>query len=46
MLSKENLQKLLPDVDTIEEGLSVYRRFYNKEDENKLGAVAIEVKLI
>jgi ASC-1-like (ASCH) protein len=46
MLNKETLKKMLPDVDTVEDGLAVYRKFYSKEDEKMFGAVAIEVRLI
>ena len=44
MLTKEPINKLLPDVTTIEEGVCVYRKFYTPEEEKKFGVVAIEVE--
>ena len=44
MLEKEQLKKLLPDIDTVEQGIAVYRRFYTEEAEKEFGVVAIEVK--
>ncbi|OIS99098.1 PREDICTED: uncharacterized protein LOC109230788 [Nicotiana attenuata] len=44
MLEAENLQDLLPGVDTIEEGVQVYRKFYSKEKERSNGVLAICVQ--
>jgi len=46
MLQVEPFKKVLPDVDTPEEGVSKYREFYSKENEVKYGVVAIEVTLV
>lgn len=43
MLTREPIKKLLPDVDTIDQGIKVYRSFYSPEQEQKFGMVAIEV---
>ena len=44
MLTKEDIKKMLPDKNTIEEGVEVYQRFYTKDQEKEFGAVAIEVR--
>nr|XP_009617597.1 uncharacterized protein LOC104109909 isoform X2 [Nicotiana tomentosiformis]XP_016459516.1 PREDICTED: uncharacterized protein LOC107783064 isoform X2 [Nicotiana tabacum] len=44
MLEAENLQELLPGVDTIEEGVQVYRKFYSEEKERSNGVLAICVE--
>ncbi len=44
MLTGESLKKLLPDVDTIDQGIEVYRKFYTPEQEQQFGMVAIEVE--
>ncbi|KAF7805333.1 protein SHORT-ROOT-like [Senna tora] len=41
MLEAESLQKVLPGVKTIEEGVRVYRKFYTEEKERSNGVVAI-----
>ncbi|AEH25540.1 ASCH domain-containing protein [Pyrococcus yayanosii] len=46
MLEKEGLENVLPGVDSIEEGVRVYRQFYDEEREKKYGVVAIEVEPI
>jgi ASC-1-like (ASCH) protein len=46
MLEVENIKRLLPDIQTIEEGLKVYYRFYTEDQEKEFGMIAIEVKLI
>lgn len=46
MLKTEQLKKMLPDVKTVDEGMQRYRDIYTKEDEEKYGAVAIEIKLV
>lgn len=45
MLAKEPIKKLLPDVDTVEQGVNVYRKFYTLEQEQQFGMVAIEVEI-
>lgn len=44
MLTKEGVKKLLPDMETIDQGVEVYRNFYTPEQEKKFGVVAIEVE--
>lgn len=46
MLTSEPLKKLLPDVDTIDQGINVYREFYSPEEEQQFGMVVIEVEKI
>ncbi|OVA03043.1 ASCH domain [Macleaya cordata] len=41
MLNAESLEKVLPGVKTIEEGVQIYRKFYTEEKENSNGVVAI-----
>ncbi len=40
-LEKETLEKCLPGIDTIEDGLNVYYNYYSKSDEDKYKIVAI-----
>jgi ASC-1-like (ASCH) protein len=42
-LEKEGLNKCLPGVPSLEHGLSVYYKYYNKEDENKYGVISIRL---
>ncbi|KAI9193866.1 hypothetical protein LWI28_000857 [Acer negundo] len=41
MLEAESLQKVLPGVQTIEEGVQIYRKFYVEEKERSNGVLAI-----
>lgn len=43
MLKHEQLKKILPDVETIEQGIEVYKRFYTNEQQQKFGVIAIAV---
>ncbi|KAK8515977.1 hypothetical protein V6N13_093251 [Hibiscus sabdariffa] len=43
MLEAETLAKVLPGVETIDEGVQVYRKFYTEEKEMTNGVVAIGV---
>ena len=45
-LEGEGLERCLPGIPTLEHGLSVYFKFYSKQDEENYGVVAIEVKII
>ena len=45
-LETEGLQKCLPGIDTIENGLSVYFKYFTKKDEEEFGVIAIELELI
>jgi ASC-1-like (ASCH) protein len=40
-LEKEKLEKCLPGIDTIEDGIKVYYKYYSKEDEDKYNIIAI-----
>ncbi|NPA47145.1 MAG: ASCH domain-containing protein [Thermococci archaeon] len=44
MLEREGLDNVLPGVESVDEGVRVYRRFYSEEKERKYGVVAIEVE--
>ncbi|BAA29429.1 ASCH domain-containing protein [Pyrococcus horikoshii] len=46
MLEKEGIENVLPGVKSIEEGVKVYRQFYDEEREKKYGVVAIEIEPI
>ena len=48
MLENEGLENVLPDknVESIEDGVSVYRRWYNEDMEKKFGVLAIKIKLL
>ena len=46
MLTNEPIKKLLPDVNTIDQGIEVYRRFYTPEQERQFGVIAIEVETL
>ncbi|KAL5848311.1 hypothetical protein ACOSQ4_006324 [Xanthoceras sorbifolium] len=46
MLEAENLEKVLPGVQTIEEGVRIYRKFYVEEKERSNGVLAICVSSI
>lgn len=41
MLKAESLEKVLPGVKTIEEGVQVYRRYYSEDKERSNGVIAI-----
>lgn len=42
----EELKKLLPDANSIEDGIEIYRLFYAPEKEKEFGVVVIQVELI
>lgn len=44
MLTIEPIEKVLPDVETVDQGVEVYRKFYTPEEEQRYGVVAIEVE--
>ncbi len=45
-LEKEGLDKCLPGMPTLEHGLSVYFKYFTKEDEAEFGVIAIEIELV
>ncbi|CAL0324059.1 unnamed protein product [Lupinus luteus] len=46
MLKTESLEKVLPGVESVEEGVKVYRRFYTEEKEQENGVLAIIVSKV
>jgi len=46
MLSSLDFVTIIPNAETLEEALVVYRKFYSSEDEKKYGVVAIEFTLL
>lgn len=46
MLRHETLEKVLPGVDNLGQGVEIYRKYYSAEDEEKYGVVAIEIEPI
>ncbi|XP_019436532.1 PREDICTED: uncharacterized protein LOC109342923 isoform X1 [Lupinus angustifolius] len=46
MLEAESLEKVLPGVESVEEGVKVYRRFYTEEKEQENGVLAIIVSKV
>ncbi len=44
MLREEGLENVLPNVDSIEEGVEVYRKFYSSGKEKMFGVLAIEIR--
>ena len=45
-LEKEKLEKCLPGIDTIEDGIKVYYKYYLKENEDKYKIIAIRFKIV
>jgi ASC-1-like (ASCH) protein len=45
-LESESLEKCLPGIDTIEQGVSIYYKYYKKEDEIQYKIRAIRLKVI
>ncbi|KAK4761172.1 hypothetical protein SAY87_006065 [Trapa incisa] len=43
MLEAECLSKVLPGVNSVEEGVQIYRRFYTEEKEMRNGVLAIDI---
>jgi len=46
MLEQESIKKLLPDVETVGQGIKAYKRFYTDKQQREFGVVAIEVERI
>lgn len=44
MLRSEPLKKVLPNVETVKDGVEIYKKFYTKDQEKKFGVVAIGVE--
>ena len=45
-LTQEGLKRTLPNINTIQDGVSIYRQYYSLDDENRFGILAIYVKRI
>ena len=45
-LENETLEKCLPGIDTIKDGLNVYYKYFSKEKEKEYGIVAIRIMVI
>ena len=45
-LEIEGLNKCLPGINNIEDGLSVYFKYFTKEDETKYGVMAIGIQIV
>jgi ASC-1-like (ASCH) protein len=45
-LTTEGLDKCLPGIPSLEHGLSVYFKYFTKEEESEFGVVAIRLKLL
>jgi ASC-1-like (ASCH) protein len=45
-LHNEEMQKVLPSIKNIEDGLKIYYLYYKPEDEKKFGVVALQLKVI
>lgn len=48
MLQTETLARVLPDsnINTIDDGVNVYRQFYSEKSESKKGVIAITIEVI
>jgi ASC-1-like (ASCH) protein len=44
-LISEGLNRTLPDIHSIEEGVAIYRKFFTAADERKYGVVAIHLRI-
>ena len=45
-LEGEGLEKCLPAISSINDGLNVYYKYYSKDDESKYGVIAIRLEVI
>jgi ASC-1-like (ASCH) protein len=45
-LMQEGLRKTLPGIETIQDGVNIYRKFYSAEMEQQYGILAIHIKKI
>jgi ASC-1-like (ASCH) protein len=45
-LREEGLESSLPSINDIETGLSVYFKYFTKEDESQYGVIAIQIEKI
>lgn len=45
-LEDKTLQKCLPGIDTIDNGVKIYYKYYNKHDENTYKIISIRMKVL
>jgi len=45
MLENETLKKTLPNMESIDEGVNIYRKYYKEKNEKEYGVIAIELTL-
>lgn len=45
-LNSEGMNKCLPGIDNLDQGLSVYYRYFSKQQEQSFGIVAIRLKKV
>lgn len=45
-LEKEKIRKCLPGVDSVDEGVKVYFKYFSRDDEKQHGVVSIHFKVI
>jgi ASC-1-like (ASCH) protein len=45
-LTNEGMQKTLPSIKNINDGLKIYYNYYKPEDEKKFGIAAIQLKVV
>jgi ASC-1-like (ASCH) protein len=46
MLEKEGVHNVLPGIDSVDQGVEVYRQFYSEEDEKVFGVIGIHLRLL
>lgn len=46
LLENEQLKSVLPDAESVDQGVEIYHKFYPENDEKKYGVLAIEVKIV
>ena len=46
MLENETLERVLPEVESIDDGVKIYREFYSEEVEKEKGVLAIDCVVI
>ncbi len=46
MIIAEGLERVLPGVESVDEAVKVYRKYYGENEEHKYGVVALEVRLL
>jgi len=45
MLENEPIKKILPNANSIDQAIKIYREFYTPEQEKRFGMIAIEIEL-